>query len=161
MADVPTNGEVNFNIVFKGLDGDMPTNDNESEGNPAAPSNVGKPSASNSTSSNSKNVALAAGVNVALNMSKQAVNAAISNISIATGDSLTQERIQNGINTIGTSAALIAACCTNIYTAIAAVASLLISSGAKAWQEQNRLKWSNIDATNKAKIYGFASNEGR
>lgn len=160
MADVPTNGEVNFNIVFKGLDGDMPTNDNESEGNPAAPSNVGKPSASNSTSSNSKNVALAAGVNVALNMSKQAVNAAVSNISIATGDSLTQERIQNGINIAGTTAGLIASC-SNIYTAIAAVGALTISSIVKLWQEAEKNKWENKDAANKAKIYGFASNEGR
>lgn len=160
MADIPTNGEVNFNILFNGQDGSNPTNDNESKGTPASPSNVGKPSTDDSTTSNSKNIALAAGVNVAMNFGKQAVNAVVSNISAATGDNVTQQRIQQGINTAGTAVGLIASF-SNPVTAIAAVSSLAISTGVRVWQECNRIKWDNKEAANKAKIYGFASNEGR
>lgn len=160
MADIPTNGEVNFNILFNGEDGGSPSNDNENEGTPAAPSNVGKPNSGKSTESSAKNVALSAGVNVAMNLGKQAVNAAVSNISAATGDYVTQQRVQQSLSAAGTAVGLISSF-SNPFTAIAAVGALAISTGAKIWQEQNRLKWNNIDAANKAKLYGYASSEGR
>jgi len=160
MANIPTNGEVNFNIIFNGGDGEEPTTDNESEGTPAAPINDGKPSKKDSSSSKAKNVAVAAGVNTALSLGKKAVNSAISSIGLATGDYATQQKVQDGLNVASTAAGLIASC-SSIYTFVAAVGAFAISTGVKLWQEAEQNKWENRKAANYAKLYGFASNEGR
>lgn len=118
-----TTGEINYNIYFiNGEGGDV----SSGEGNPSAPANAGKPNEKNPAESGSNTVAVSAGVNVAMSLGKQAVNAAVSNIGLATGNNYAQERTQSILSAIGTGAGLIASF-SNPYTAIASVGALVVS----------------------------------
>ncbi|MFQ7034535.1 MAG: hypothetical protein ACLRTQ_01980 [Candidatus Borkfalkia sp.] len=65
-------GEININILFPNGEGGNVSTDSEN-GNPAAPVNVGQPNADNPAASGSKSVSVAAGVNVAMSLGKQAM----------------------------------------------------------------------------------------
>lgn len=160
MAAVPTNGTVEFNILFNGSDGQNPATGSENGGDPSAPENLGKPNASDPTSSNSGTVSASAGVHVAMNLGKQAVDSAVSNIGLATGNNYAQNQVQNAIAGISTGVGLMASF-TNPFTAIAAVGSLLISGISSAWANTEQRRWQNLEAQSYARLYGFTSDEGR
>ena len=155
---ISTSGEINFNIIFDGESGVAP--DGGNGGNPSAPANIGQPNAENPTKTGSNTVAVAAGVNVAMSLGKQAVDAAISNIGLATGNNYAQERAQSIVSAIGTSAGLIASF-SNPYTAVAAVGALIISTASQVYAREKQRMWDNRQAAQNAIIYGFSSDDGR
>ena len=160
MAAIPTNGSVNFNILFNGSDGQSPAAGNENGGDPSAPENVGKPNADDPTSSNNGTVSVSAGVHVAMNLGKQAVDSVVANIGLATGNNYAQSRVQGLMSGIATGAGLLAAA-SNPLTLIASVGSLLISGISTIWSRAEERRWQNLEAQNYARLYGFASGEGR
>lgn len=153
---ISTSGEINFNIIFNGEGG----NTSSGGGNPSAPENIGQPKAENPTQSGSNTVAVSAGVNVAMSLGKQAVDAAVSNIGLATGNNYAQERAQSMISAIGTGAGLIASF-NNPATAVAAVGALMISTASQVYAREKNRMWENRRAEQNALIYGFSSNDGR
>lgn len=160
MAAVPTNGTVEFNILFNGSDGQNPATGSENGGDPSAPENLGKPNVSDPTSSNSGTVSASAGVHVAMNLGKQAVDSAVSNIGLATGNNYAQNQVQNVMSAVSTTAGL-AMSFSNPFTAIAAVASLMITSLSSGWAKTEQRRWQNLEAQSYARLYGFTSDEGR
>lgn len=155
---VPTTGELNINILFNG-EGGEPTTEQQA-GNPSAPENVGQPNESEPTSSGNGSLTLSAGVNVAISLGKQAVNAAVSNIGLATGNNYAQSRIQGAISAISTVAAL-AASASNPLTFAATAGALLISGVSQVYQNYKERQWENRRAEQYAILYGFSSEEGR
>ena len=152
-------GEFNINILFPDGDGNS-AETNSPTGNPAAPQNVGAPDEKNPTQSASDMLKLSAGMNVAISLGKQAMNGAISNIGLATGNYYAQSRIQNTVNAVGTTMGLIASA-SNPVTFIAAVGALAISTGLNIYKEVQERKWENRRAEQYAIMYGFASQGGR
>ena len=128
---ISTSGEINFNIIFDGESGVTP--DSGGGGNPAAPTNIGQPNESNPSQSGSNTVAVSAGVNVAMSLGKQAVDAAVSNIGLATGNNYAQERAQ----------------------------SLISSTASQVYAREKRRMWDNRQAQQNAIIYGFSGEDGR
>ena len=155
---ISTSGEINFNIIFDGESGG--TSDGGTGGNPSAPANMGQPNAENPTQSGSNAVAVSAGVNVAMSLGKQAVDAAVSNIGLATGNNYAQERAQSIISGIGTAAGLLASF-SNPYTAVATVGALIISTASQVYAREKQRMWDNRQAQQNAIIYGFSSEDGR
>ena len=160
MPAIPTNGTVEFNILFNGSDGQNPATGSENGGDPSAPENLGKPNASDPTSSGSDMVSVSAGVHAALDMGKQAMNSAISNIGIATGNNYAQNRVQSLMSGISTGAGILMSL-KNPLTAITAIGSLLISGISSMWQNAEQRRWQNLEAQSYARLYGFTSDEGR
>ena len=159
MASVPTSGVVNFNINFSGGEGGA-SNAPDNNGNPSAPVNIGKPNEENPTQSSGNSLLQSAGVNVALSLGKQAANAVISNIGIATGNNYAQNRISNFVSAAGTAAGLFAAA-SNPATFVAAVGALVISGVSQSYRDYRERVWENRRAQQNAILYGFASNDGR
>ena len=155
---ISTSGEINFNIIFDGESGVAP--DSGAGGNPSSPANMGQPNAENPTKSGDNTVAVSAGVNVAMSLGKQAVDAAVSNIGLATGNNYAQERAQSLISAIGTGAGLIASF-SNPATAVAAVGALIISTASQIYGREKRRMWDNRQAAQNAIIYGFSGEDGR
>lgn len=152
-------GEININILFpNGEGGNVSTN--SENGNPAAPVNVGQPNADNPAASGSKSVSVAAGVNVAMSLGKQAMGAVVSNIGLATGNNYAQARVQGIISGVGTMAGL-AMAASNPVTLAASIGALAISAGTQIWQEVQNRKWDNRRAEQCAVMYGFAGENGR
>ena len=149
---VPTTGELNINILFNG-EGGEPTTEQQA-GNPSAPTNIGKPNEADPTSAESGSLTLSAGVNVAMSLGKQAVNAAVS------GDNYAQSRIQGAISAISTMAAL-AMSAANPLTFAATAGSLVISGISQVYQNYKERQWENRRAEQYAILYGFSSEEGR
>jgi len=152
-------GEFNINILFPDGDGNS-AETNSPTGNPSAPQNVGAPDEKNPTQSASDVVKLSAGMNAAISLGKQAVNAGVANIGLATGNYYAQSRIQNSLNAVGTTMGLIAAA-GNPLTLAVAVGSLAISMGTSIYKEVQERKWENRRAEQYAIMYGFASQGGR
>ena len=155
---ISTSGEINFNIIFDGKSG--ASSDGGGTGNPSSPVNVGQPNAENPSQSGSNTVAVSAGVNVAMSLGKQAVNAAVSNIGLATGNNYAQEKTQSILSAIGTGAGLIASF-SNPYTAVAAVGALIISTASQVYAREKQRMWDNRQAQQNAIIYGFSGDDGR
>ena len=155
---VPTTGELNINIRFNG-EGGEPTTEQQA-GNPSAPTNIGKPNEADPTSAESGSLTLSAGVNVAMSLGKQAVNAAVSNIGLATGDNYAQSRTQGAISAISTVAAL-AMSVKNPLIFAATVGALVISGISQVYQNYKERQWENRRAAQYAVLYGFSSEEGR
>ena len=152
---VPTTGELNINILFNG-EGGEPTTEQQA-GNPSAPTNIGKPNEADPTSAESGSLTLSAGVNVAMSLGKQAVNAAV---SLATGDNYAQSRTQGAISAISTVAAL-AMSVKNPLIFAATVGALVISGISQVYQNYKERQWENRRAAQYAVLYGFSSEEGR
>lgn len=155
---VSTSGEINYNIYF--VNGDGGDISDGGSGNPSSPANVGQPNAGNPAQSENKTVAISAGVNVAMSLGKQAVDAAVSNIGLATGNNYAQERAQSIISGIGTAAGLITSF-SNPYTAVASVGALIISSVSQVYGREKQRMWDNRRAAQNAVIYGFSGEDGR
>lgn len=155
---IPNTGELNINVLFNG-DGGSPTTDQQA-GNPSAPTNIGQPNESDPISAGSNTVAVSAGVNVAMSLGKQAVDTAVSNIGLATGNNYAQSRIQGTISAFSTIAGL-AASAANPITFAAAAGSLIISGVSQVYRTVKERQWDNRRAAQYSVLYGFSSEEGR
>ena len=150
---IPTQGEIVIEIKTSGdsegyttADGQMPssTNPDHAEGVSKNPKN-GK--------SKSAAMLAMAGTNT-LQIGKQALNVSISNIGLATGDYYTQAKIQQGMQAVGSVAAL-AMSASNIWTFVATASAMAISAGAEAYQQKREREIANYEAAQYAKRLGY------
>lgn len=160
MASIPTHGTLNVNINFQNDEGGTAAQPSAAQGTPAAPANLGLPNEDNPAASSEGSIALSAGVHMAMNLGQQAVNEAVSNIGLATGNNYAQRKAESLIGTATTVMGL-AASMSNPITGAAAVGSLLISGISQIYRENKERMWENRQARNNAVLYGFSSDGGR
>ena len=146
---VPTTGE--FNILIE-----MPS---ETEQNntpdPSQPKQENAPISKNPASGGKDNsVKTAAIANVVISTGKQALNAAVSNIGLATGNSYKQQQVQKTLSVAGSAIAFAGMLATGNYlAAVAMAASSAISYASENYQiEKNREITNYVSAQNARKL---------
>ena len=149
-----------FDIVIQ-----MPasTETKAASGTPAQPMQENQPvqedpvRGDNGGGKNSSAAATAA-VHVALNAGKQAAMAAISNIGLATGNSVTQMRIENTISAVSKVAGFATAIATKNYAAaISMVLSDTIGFVSEMYQEDKNKQIENYSAAQYARKLGYTN----
>ena len=96
-------------------------------------------------------VKISMAVNGAMNIASQGLNAAVSNIGLATGNYYAQQKAQKAISGVQSIASL-AMSFTNPYTA---VAGLAISTGVEMYQQKKEREIQNYQAEQYAKRLGY------
>lgn len=84
----------------------------------------------------------------------QALNAAVSNIGLATGNYYAQERAQTAISAVNTMAGL-AMAAANPVTLGVALAGMAISAGSQIYQREKQREYDNYVAEQNARRLGF------
>lgn len=156
MSDIPTTG--NFDILIQ-----MPSESGGSAGDtvgggtadPSNPQQEGGLS-SNPTQEEDKNkqAKLATAIQAAKSVGTQAVNAAVSNIGLATGNYYAQARAQEAISGINMAIGL-AMSASNPVTFGVAIAGMAISAGSQIYQEYKQRQHDNYVAAQNARRLGF------
>lgn len=160
MANVPTTGELNINIIFE--DGGGKRTPNGDTQNPSNPVQEGLPSAKNPTESGAQSTVRHFALNAMQSVGQKVVNTAVSNIGFRTGNYAKQSTAESAINAVTTGAGIaMLAYSTNIYVAIAALAVQAISMGVEAKNEQLRIDRENFAYSQKARKLGFTVNRSR
>lgn len=132
---------------------------------PANPAQVNTPISPDpvrgSEDKSSNTVAISAVTNVAINMAKQAANAAISNIGLATGDSYMQARVQKVTSEVTDAASFIGALVTGNYIGAAVMlGSKAISIGSEAYRIEKEREIANYKAEQYARKLGYVNARG-
>lgn len=151
MAGIPTTGEQVIVIQMPETEGgDLP----KEAPSPATPQDEAKPSKNPVDGGKNEQVKLALALSTAKNIGMQGLNAAVSNMGLATGNYQGQRKVENAIKA-GSTIVGMAASFTNIYTAIAAVAGLGIQAASEAYKQQAEREIANYEANAYAKRIGF------
>ena len=151
MANVPTSGEMAIVIQMpESAGGELP----KEAPSPGAPQDESKPSTNPKDGTKSGSVKLAVALSAAKTIGMQGLNAAVSNIGLATGDYQGQRRVENAIKT-GSTIVGMAASFTNPLTAIVAVAGLGIQAASEAYKQQAEREIANYESNAYAKRIGF------
>ena len=130
--------------------------------NPSNPVQEGAPNKRNPTQAGSKDTALHMALNGAERLGKQAVNSAISNIGLATGNYTAQRKAQAMVSMTETATGIIAGIATgNVALVAAQVAGQAISYAAQRYQEIRQNEIENYKAAQYARLAGFRSNRNR
>ena len=150
---IPTTGE--FDIVIK-----MPEETGKAQTpNPAQPQQENTPTTEDPARGDKASNAILAGVvTVAINAGKQALNAAVSNIGLATGNSYKQEQVQRTISGVTGMLALGGMLMTGNYLgAIATAASYAISFASENYQINKQREIENYAAAQYARKIGYTN----
>ena len=149
MSGIPTSGAVE--IVIQ-----MPTDSGKQTGteSPASPQAFENTAETPEKGDNNSQVKLSLALNTAKNIGMQGLNAAVSNIGLATGNYYAQQQTQRAISGAQSLVGL-AMSFTNPYTAIAAVAGLAISAGSEMYQQNKQREIANYEAEQYAKRLGY------
>lgn len=147
---VPTSGEYKIVIEFNGEGGD---DIGETTPSPVSPAPIEDTKETPIGGQNSQ-VKLAMAVNVAKNIGMQGLNAAVSNIGLATGNYYAQQKTQRAISGAQSLVGL-AMSFTNPYTAVAAVAGLTISGVSEMYQQNREREIANFQSEQYAKRLGY------
>lgn len=130
-------------------------------GTPAQPMQDNTPVQANPVSGDSKNgrgVTAAALTHVAMNAGKQAMNAAISNIGLATGNNYMQKRVERGVTlatkAIGYGAAVLSG---NPVLVVGMLASDAISIATEGYQIQKEREIADYQASQYARKIGYTN----
>lgn len=159
MANIPTTGELNFNIIFKNENGETTNGDPQ---NPSNPKQDGQPSNSNPIEPKNKNTAATLALNTTVTLGKQAANSAISSIGVATGNYRAQRIAQNVASGVETGIGLIAGIATGNFVMVAvSLASKAITAATQYYQQQKQTEIENKTAERNARLYGFSANRNR
>lgn len=150
---IPTQGEIVIIIKSSGegegyetADGQMPSSTNPEHGEGVSKNpKEGK---------NKSAAALAMAGNLSLQIGKQALNAAVANIGLATGDYYAQAKAQQTMQAAGTISAL-AMSASNIWTFAATSAGMVISAVAEDFQQKREREIANYEAAQYAKRLGY------
>lgn len=151
MANVQTSGETHIHILFEnGKSGDAP------ESTPAAPKQEGEPSKSNPLKSKSDGTNAQIALNIGMSLGKQAMNTAVSNIGLATGNYYMQSQVQNGIRTVSSMIGLGTAVASgNIPALIMQIGGMAISAVSQTYQDYKQRQIENYAAAQNARRAGF------
>lgn len=156
MSEIATTG--NFDILIQ-----MPSESGGSAGDtvgggaadPSNPQQEGGLS-SNPTQEEDKNkqAKLATAIQSAKSIGTQAVNAAVSNIGLATGNYYAQQQAQSAVSGINTAVSL-AMSASNPATLIVSLAGMAISAGSQIYQDYKQRQYDNYVAAQNARRLGF------
>ena len=151
MANVPTSGETAIVIQMpENAGGELP----KEAPSPGAPQDESKPSTNPKDGTKSGSVKLALALSTAKNIGMQGLNAAVSNMGLATGDYHKQARVERGIQA-GQTIVGVGLAFTNIYTAIATVAGTGIQMASEIYKQNREREIANYEAEQYAKRIGF------
>lgn len=151
MSSTPTTGELNIVIQMPETSGgELP----EEAPSPSSPAKEGNTSKDPVKGDKKGQLQLAAAVGVAKNLAMQGLNAAVSNIGLATGNYYAQAKVETAMQA-GSTIIGLAASFSNVYTAIAAVGGLAIQTGAQVYQDLKGQRYANYDAQQYAKRLGY------
>lgn len=150
MAGVPTTGSMEIIIQMPSETGESTTE----TPSPSSPETIENKSKNPSSADDKTQIKWALALNTAKNIGMQGLNAAVSNIGLATGNYYEQQRTQNLISGAQTLVGL-AVSFTNPYTAVAAVAGMAISAGAEMYQQRKEREIANYQAEQYAKRLGY------
>ncbi|MBS5023276.1 MAG: hypothetical protein KH054_08990 [Firmicutes bacterium] len=156
MSNIPTQGTMN--IVIQMSDETSGNTAGGNSPNPADPQREGGLSA-NPVQSEDKNkqVKLATAIQAAKTIGTQALNAAVSNIGIATGNTYLQQQAEATISAASTVIGL-AAAAANPVTFGVAVAGMAINAGSQIYKEYKQREYDNYAAAQLARRAGFTEN---
>lgn len=151
MSNIPTSGEAVIVVQMPGTaGGELP----KEAPSPGAPKDESNPSKNPKDGTQSGGAKLAVALSAAKTIGMQGVNAAVSNIGLATGNYFKQTKIEQAINAGKTMVGL-AASFTNPYTAIIAVAGLGIQTASEAYKQNKELELANYSSEQYAKRIGY------
>ena len=130
--------------------------------NPSNPVQEGAPNKRNPTQAGSKDTALHMALNGAERLGKQAVNSAISNIGLATGNYTAQRNAQAVSSLFDTSIGLGSSIVTgNIALAAISIGAMAINLGNQYYQAKKQTDINNKIAEQYARRAGFSSYRNR
>lgn len=148
---VPTQGETRIIIEFSGEQG---ANQGEILPSPASPAPVENTSKNPVEGDRNSQVKLSMALTTAKNIGVQGLNAAVSNIGLATGNYYAQQKAERVISGAQSMVGL-AMAFTNPWTAIAAVAGLGIQAASEIYQQKKEREIANYQAEQYAKRLGY------
>ncbi len=152
MSDIPKTGTLNFIIQMpETTGGEVGGND----GSPGAPRQESNQSGNPVSGDKNKQAKLATAIQVVKSVGSQAINAAVSNIGLATGNYYAQRKVERTMQGVGQLVSL-AVSATNPVTFGITVASMAISAGAEAWQQNKQREIENYQAAQYAKRLGYS-----
>ena len=157
MSNIPTQGTMNIVIQMPGETGGSNTAGGNSP-NPADPQQEGGLSA-NPVQAEDKTTPpkLATAIPAAKTIGTQALNAAVSNIGLATGNMYAQQRAEAALSAVSTVTGL-AVAAVNPVTFGVAVAGMAISAGSQIYKEYKQREYDNYVAAQNARRAGFTEN---
>ena len=151
MANVPTSGEMAIVIQMpESAGGELP----KEAPSPGAPQDESKPSTNPKDGTKGGGVKLAVALSAAKTIGMQGLNAAVSNIGLATGNYYQQAKIERGIQA-GSTIVGLAASFTNPLTAIVAIAGLGIQTASEGFKQTKELEIANYQSAQYAKRIGY------
>jgi hypothetical protein len=150
MSGIPTTGSLEIVIQMPSETG---ANTNETP-SPSSPQTIENVTGNPTEGDKNGQVKLSMALQTAKNIGMQGLNAAVSNIGLATGNYYAQQRAQKTIGGIQSIVGL-AMSFTNPYTAIAAVAGMAISAGAEVYQQNREREIANYESAQVAKRLGY------
>ena len=151
MAGVPTTGELAIVIQMPETEGgELP----KEAPSPASPQDEAKPSTNPVDGNKNGQVKLAMALSTAKNIGMQGLNAAVSNIGLATGNYQAQRGVEKAIQA-GSTIVGMAASFSNPYTAVAAIAGMAIQKGSEIYKSQKEMEIANYEASAYAKRIGY------
>lgn len=156
-GNIPTSGSVDIVIQMPSESGGN-VGDTVGEGaaSPANPQQEGGVSSNPVTPTDkNKQVKLATAIQAAKSVGTQALNAAVSNIGLATGNYYAQARAQEAISGINTVIGL-AMSAANPVTFGVAIAGMAISAGSEIYRQEKQREHDNYVAAQNARRLGFS-----
>jgi hypothetical protein len=121
---------------------------------PSSPAKEGNTSKDPVKGDKKGQVSLAMAANVAKNLAQQGLNAAISNIGLATGNYYAQARVEKALE-VGSTVASLGVASANIYSFIATVGGMAISGVSKLYAETKQREHENYQTEQYARRLGY------
>lgn len=152
MSKVPTTGELSIVIEMpEHVGGELPSATNS----PAAPQDESKPSTNPVSGGKNGQVKLALAVSTAKNIAMQGINAAVSNIGLATGNTYQQAKIERGLQAGQSILSLGVAFYSNPIMGAVALAGMGIQAAAETYKQNKEREIANYQAEQYAKRIGY------
>lgn len=151
MANVPTSGETAIVIQMpESAGGELP----KEAPSPGSPKDASNPTKNPKDGTKDNGAKLAMALSAAKNIGMQGLNAAVSNIGLATGNYYKQSKIEKAISAGSTMVGL-AASFTNPYTAAIAIAGMGIQYASEYYKNTKEIENANYNSEQYAKRIGY------
>lgn len=152
MSKVPTTGELSIVIEMpEHVGGELPS----ATASPGAPQDVSEPSFNPVIGGKNGQVKLALAVSAAKNIVMQGINAAVSNIGLATGNTYQQAKIERGLQAGQSIFNLAFTFAQNPIAGAFTVAGMGIQAAAETYRQNKEREIANYQAEQYAKRIGY------
>ena len=152
MAGVPTTGELSIVIQMpENAGGELP----EATPSPGAPQDDSKPSTNPVSGGKNSQAKLALAANTVKDLGMQAINASISNIGLATGNTYAQAKAERAAQAVQSIAGVAVAFAANPIMGVVALAGMGIQAAAETYRQNKEREITNYQAEQYAKRIGY------